>query len=108
MIRCICIDDSQKPRKIPESKWVKKGEEYTVVFVTVVLPQKELAFLLDEMELDESCAPYEYYLGNRFAFKDDDFDKLIEFVHECSGVNLSVKELLNQTNIIHEGTANSI
>lgn len=98
MIKCICIDDKNRPSKVPASKWVKEGQEYTVIFTLVVLPQKTLAVQLDEIDLDESCAPYTFFLANRFAFTKDDLEKLMAFIEECNHVNMSIKDLLKQTN----------
>lgn len=105
MIKCICINDKNRPSKIPQKKWIKEGEEYTIIFTLIVLPQKTLAVQLDEIDLDESCMPYEFFLANRFAFTEEDLYKLIAFIEECNHVNLSIKDLLKQTN---ERTASTI
>lgn len=98
MIKCLCIDDRNRPSKVPPTKWVTKGNEYTVIFTLVVLPQKTLAVQLDEIDLDESCMPYSFFLANRFAFKTEDLEKLMAFIEECTHVNMSIKDLLKQTN----------
>ncbi len=97
MIKCICINDKEKPSKVPAHKWLKEGEEYTVIFTLVVLPQKTLAVQINEIDLDESCKPYSFFLANRFAFRTEDLERLIEFIKECTQVNMSIKDLLNQT-----------
>ena len=102
MIKCICINDKNRPGKIPESKWVKEGKEYTVIFTLMVLPQKTLAVQLDEIDLDESCAPYTFFLANRFAFSKEDIGKLVDFIEECTQVNISIKELMKQTQTIEQ------
>lgn len=99
MVKCICINDKNKPSKVPANKWVKEGEEYTIIFTLVVLPQKKLAFQLDEIDLDESCAPYEFFLSDRFAFTQDNLVKLSAFIHECNDINLSIQDLLSQTTV---------
>jgi len=98
MIKCICIDAKNRPSKVPPTKWLTEGQEYTVIFTLVVLPQKTLAVQLDEIDLDESCMPYEFFLANRFAFSKEDIGKLVDFIEECTHVNMSIKELLKQTN----------
>lgn len=105
MIKCICINDKNRPSRVPETKWVKEGEEYTVIFTLVVLPQKTLAVQIDEIDLDESCRPYSFFLANRFAFRTEDLERLIEFIEQCTQVNMSIKDLLNQT---HERTADTV
>lgn len=97
MIKCICINDKNRPSRVPASKWVKEGQEYTVIFTMVVLPQKTLAVQIDEIDLDESCAPYSFFLANRFAFRKEDMQKLIDFIKQCTEVNMSIKDLMRQT-----------
>lgn len=98
MVKCICINDKNRPSKIPQEKWLKEGEEYTIIFTLIVLPQKTLAVQLDEIDLDESCMPYEFFLANRFAFTKEELEKLIAFIEECNHISLSIKDLLKQTN----------
>jgi hypothetical protein len=105
MIKCICINDKNRPSKIPQNKWLKEGEEYTIIFTLIVLPQKTLAVQLEEIDLDKSCMPYEFFLANRFAFTQEELEKLIAFIEECTHVNLSIKELLKQTNERTESTS---
>jgi hypothetical protein len=99
MIECICINDSDRPKEIPVNKWVKKGEPYTVIYTVTVLPQKQLAFHLAEIELDESNLPYEYFLAYRFAFTKENLLKLIELINDCNDTDFSMDELLKQTQV---------
>jgi hypothetical protein len=99
MIKCICINDKGKPNDIPQNKWVKKGQEYTIIFTIMVLPQRTLAVQLEEIDLDESCSPYEYFLAERFMFDIDDIQEFIDFIEECTDINMSIRELMEQTNI---------
>lgn len=99
MVECICINDSNKPRAIPKNKWVVKGQPYTVIYTVTVLPQKQLAFHLAEIDLDESCAPYTYFLANRFAFTQENLLKLMELIKDCSETSFSMDELLKQTEL---------
>lgn len=101
MIECICIDDSNRPKEIPVNKWVKRGNKYTVVYTVTVLPQKQLAFHLAEAELDESNLPYEYFLATRFAFAPEALDALQQLIKDCSDLDFSIEELMQQTQV-HE------
>lgn len=96
-LKCICINDKNKPNEIPDSHWIEEGEEYTILFARFLLPQRVLGFQLNEIMLDESCAPYEYFVANRFAFRKEDLQRLIEFIEDCSDMSISMKELLEKT-----------
>lgn len=99
MIKCVCINADNKPSKIPQHKWLEKDKEYTLSFAIVVLPQRQLAFQVEEIDLDDSCIPYEYFLANRFSFNVSHLQRLHEFIKECTKINLSMKELMKETNI---------
>ena len=81
----ICIDDSDKPDGIPTSKWVKKGQEYTVIEVSKMLIQGGmLGFKLEEINID-SCFPYQYFAARRFGIPiqqqdwvEEELNKLLE------------------------------
>jgi hypothetical protein len=98
-IECICINDKNRPKEIPPSKWIKRDEKYTVIYTVTVLPQKQLAFHLAEIDLDESCHPYTYFLASRFAFTEENLLKLIELIKDCSDTDFSLTELLEQTQL---------
>jgi hypothetical protein len=99
MIKCICIDNDNRPSRVPETKWLEKGKEYTLAFSMTVHPQKKLAFQLQEIDLDDSCSPYTWFLANRFAFREEDLESLIEFINECNKITFSVNELMKVTNV---------
>ena len=98
MIKCLCVNDDNKPNQIPQEKWLEKGKEYTLAFTMTVLPQKQLAFQVEEIDLDDSCSPYTWFLANRFTFREEDLQKLIEFIKDCNHITFSVKELMKETN----------
>lgn len=99
MIKCICIDNDNRPSAVPEEKWLEKGKEYTLAFTMTVHPQKKLAFQVQEIDLDESCSPYTWFLASRFAFRQEDIGKLIEFIKDCNKITFSVNELMKVTKI---------
>ena len=66
-MKAVCIDDSNRPVDIPEHKWVKKEEIYTIVkVVELKLQNNSLGVELEEIDLKD-CFPYEYFLAARFA-----------------------------------------
>lgn len=100
MIPCICIDDTDKPSQIPKSKWVKEGKKYHVVYTVWSLTSKKLGVYLDEISLDETCLPYEYFSIDRFAFNIEDIDKLEKLIQDCSESDFSMDELMGELNTL--------
>lgn len=98
-VECICINDSNRPKEIPAGKWVKEGEKYTVIYTVTVLPQKQLGFHLAEIELTDNELPYEYFLASRFGFTQENLQKLMELIKDCSDIDFSMDELLEQTQV---------
>lgn len=83
-MRVICINDSNRPLKIPETQWVKKGKTYTVVrAVKMAIQANMLGFDLEEINL-EGCFPYEFYDAKRFLPEDmvNQKDVAVELVEE--------------------------
>ena len=97
MIKCVCVNNDNRPSKVPENKWLEKNKEYTLSFTMTVHPQKKLAFQIQEIELDDSCSPYTWFLADRFAFKKEDLPSLIEFIQECNKITFSINELMRVT-----------
>lgn len=98
MAKCICVDDSNRPNEIPTSKWIKKGQEYNVIYTTLVLPQRQLGVHLSEINLTENELPYEYFLASRFSFSPEEMLRLLQLIQDCNDTHFSLTELLNQTN----------
>ena len=66
-MKVICIDDSNKPKNVPESEWIVMGETYTVTQITRMGLQKETyGYLLKEIQLSINSFPYELYNAERF------------------------------------------
>ena len=86
-VRCVCLNDSDKPKEIPASKWVTKDEMYHIIHVYVHPNQGGVQGVdLSELELDESCKPFETYRLNRFAILAEDLAKFIALLKHCSSL----------------------
>jgi hypothetical protein len=96
MIKVMCVDDSNRPKEIPHSKWVEVGKWYTIIHVSKHTKQNGIkGVTLSEICLDESCAPYEAFRLDRFGFLPEDVSKFWEFAVSCTGLSeVNVKELL--------------
>lgn len=66
-MKCICIDDSNKPKRIPQNEWIVEGETYTITrFVRMGLEKNKFGVLLKEVQLSSESFPYELYDAERF------------------------------------------
>jgi len=106
-IKAMCIDDTNKPKEIPENYWVKKGSLYTIIDIRQILRQNHiLGVELDEIDLMklENCE-YKYFRLSRFAINIDDLPKLKELIEqsrelaELDGIDI-LKLIEEQSEII--------
>ena len=66
-MKCICIDSSDKPSKIPQSEWIVEGKTYTITrIVRMALEKNKYGVLLKEVQLSSQSFPYELYDAARF------------------------------------------
>ena len=66
-MRAICIDDTNKPNRIPQNEWIVEGETYTIIrFVRMELEKNKFGVLLKEVQLSSESFPYELYDAERF------------------------------------------
>ena len=99
MVEAICINDKNKPKEIPQSKWLKEGSKYNVIYTCKCLPSNDIGCHLSQIDLDETCNPYTYFKLNRFAFTEENLKKLIELIKECTETDFSLEQLLEQTEL---------
>ena len=68
MLRVVCINAENKPKKISPYEWVKEGKIYTVIEISKMgLQAGRFGYKLKEIQLSEQSFPYEYYNSNRFV-----------------------------------------
>ena len=66
-MKAVCIDSSNKPKKIPNSEWITEGETYTITrIVRMGLEKNKYGVLLKEVQLSSQSFPYELYDAARF------------------------------------------
>lgn len=87
MIRCICIDDSNKPDIIPQDRWIKSGEEYRITWVFHYPETKSAGFTLYEKPLGEEFLPFESFDAHRFGIAADDLGKFVELCHQSADMD---------------------
>jgi hypothetical protein len=66
-MQVICIDSSNKPKKISPYEWINEGTVYTVVEIAKMgLQAGRFGYKLKEVQLSEQSFPYEYFNAERF------------------------------------------
>ncbi len=84
-VRVLCIDDTNRPKQIPSSKWIKKNEWYRVLGIYIHLNQNRIqGITLIEKPLDESCLPFTTFMLSRFGIHKDDLEKFIQLAKDCT------------------------
>jgi hypothetical protein len=82
MIKCICINDKNRPPEIPESHWVKFGSTYVVLSIeTHVQPAAMLGVVLLTPDLAELNLPYKSFQIGRFGFAEEDLPALMTMIN---------------------------
>ena len=89
-IKVICIDDANRPNEVPTSRWIKKGEHYTIVRVSHMnLQSRILGCQLEEINNDD-LFPYTHFALRRFRPLTED-----EVMAETS-----VEELIKELDVV--------
>jgi hypothetical protein len=66
-MQVICIDSSNKPKRISPYEWITEGTVYTVVEIAKMgLQAGRFGYKLKEVQLSEQSFPYEYFNAERF------------------------------------------
>lgn len=68
MLKVICINAENRPKKISPYEWIEEGKTYTVVEISKMgLQAGKFGYKLKEVQLSEQSFPYEYYNADRFV-----------------------------------------
>lgn len=96
-IRCICIDDKNKPNEIPLEKWVKFGEIYHITWIYNQMQQKGIkGVVLLEKDIS-NCIPFNCFNLTRFAILQDDLDLFKQLCKESNEFNdIEISELVEE------------
>ena len=84
IVKCVCLDDSNKPKEIPDHLWVVQGTEYHIICVYWHPRQGVQGVDLLEIALDDNCYPFETYQLRRFGFTQKEMEQLRELAMLCN------------------------
>lgn len=101
MIPCICIDDSNRPNEIPVHKWVAKGEQYHITFVSIQVNQGNIAGCdLYEKPLGENEFPYECFKLARFAVTEENLKALFDLIEACYNLpQVDIQKMIEESEL---------
>jgi len=78
-VKVTCVNNSNKPSRIPLNEWLIEGKEYTVTDIKKMgLTPNTTGYLLKEVQLSEKSFPYELYNSNRFQLVTEEVLENIE------------------------------
>lgn len=104
-IKCICLDDKNRPSEIPVEKWPIKDKVYHITWIYNQMNQPGIKGVeLKEFDIS-MCDPYNSFRLNRFAISLSDLDKFIKLMeesNELNGLDISsfVEELIEDGKLI--------
>lgn len=86
-IKCICLDDKNRPVEIPVEKWPVKNQTYHITWIYNMINQPGIKGVeLSEFDIS-NCLPYNAYRLSRFGISLDDLDKFIQLMKDTNEVN---------------------
>lgn len=78
-MKVVCVKDEGRPNEIPTTKWVKKGDVYTVIdYIKCNIQGGKIAYILEEIDLS-GCEPWKGFSEDRFVPTDWIAQKLREY-----------------------------
>ena len=99
-IRCVCINDSNKPVEIPPKKWIKKDQEYHITHIYYHVQQGLQGVELAEIELTDECFPYQSFALNRFGIYKEDMEKFMQMLKDCTDLNgIEISNLIEELSL---------
>ncbi len=100
MIPCICIDAGSKPKEVHAGQWIQKDFKYHITHIFYQPRQGIQGCALKEVRLDARSAPYETYRLSRFGVTEENLQKLIQMMRDCSELNdFDISELIKQSEL---------
>lgn len=97
MIKCICINNKNRPFEIPSKDWVVENDIYKITHIFYHPNQGIQGVSLYEKPLNETHKPYESFMLNRFAILESDLEKFIELMKNCTGLDdVDIESLIEQ------------
>lgn len=97
-VKCLCINNKNKPKEVLPQNWINEGTEYTINYVYYHVNQGIQGVTLDEVQTKSEI--YSSYRLDRFAFTKEGIEQLIELMQDCTELGkLDIQELIEESNL---------
>jgi hypothetical protein len=98
MVKCLCINNKNKPDEILSDNWIIEDKEYTINYVYYHVNQGIQGVTLNEVQT--KSLEYTSYRLDRFAFTKEGLDQLIELMKECTELGkVDIMQLIEKSNL---------
>lgn len=97
-VKCICINNKNKPKEVLPQNWINEGTEYTINYVYYHVNQGIQGATLDEVQTKSE--KYSSYRLDRFAFTKEGIEQLIELMKDCTELGkIDIQQLIEESNL---------
>ena len=96
VMKCICINDKNKPDNIPQSHWITQDKEYIIKRFEIIDKAKGIVgVILKDIDLTEINTSFTAFSIERFMFTTEASDMLLNLLSSTFGIDVTdVKHLL--------------
>lgn len=97
-VKCLCINNKNRPSEVLPQNWINEGTEYTINYVYYHVNQGIQGVTLDEVQTKSE--KYSSYRLDRFAFTKEGIEQLIELMQDCTELGkLDIQELIKESEL---------
>ncbi len=97
-VKCLCINNKNRPKEVLPQNWINEGTEYTINYVYYHAGQGIQGVTLNEVQTKSEI--YSSYRLDRFAFTEEGIKDLIELMEDCTELGkLDIEELIKESNL---------
>ena len=102
MIKCLCINDKNRPQEILPQNWIQEGIQYHIIHIykQMNISQKGIQGV-ELLEVKTKSTVYNCYKLSRFAIFLEDLPKLFQMMKDCTELNdVDINELISECELI--------
>lgn len=104
MIKCLCIDDKNRPQEILPQNWIQEGIQYNITHIYKQMnPTQKGIQGVELLEVKTKSVVYNCFKLSRFAIFESDLDKFFQMMKDCTELNdIDISELISECELIEK------